>query len=283
MATFIVENEYNIQLQLTQNERQWQLISVTGLNPAPANVVTSVIPNVDGSRFNSSRLEQRNIVLTLVINGNAEENRNALNSVIFAKRYLKIYYSNNSKNVYIEGYVESIEYDVFSEKLQVQISVICPSPFWKDINQTITEITPIANLFEFPFSIPQEGIAFSELIGNAQGIVNNSGTVQTGIIINIESTHKVLNPSITNLTTGETMKVDVELSQTDLLTISTLKGNKNIKMYSNGVVNNVINNLEPQSKWISLITGQNTFTYSADYGVENMRINIISRNQYGGV
>lgn len=283
MYTLKIENEYNSQLELTHNEDKWQITSVTGLNPPPASISTSVVAGFDGERFNSSRLDKRNIVISFVINSQVEKNRMLLNSVIFPKRYIKIYYKNSSKNLYIEGYVESFEYDIFSEKCACQLSVICPTPFWIDNNVTSVSLTSVIDLLEFPFSIPPEGIAFSEFVGIQTNIVANNGNIQTGIEIEIEALHNIIRPTIMNLTTSESMTLETEMQPGDRILISTIRGNKYVKLDCNCVESNLINNLTADSKWIQLVPGDNRFTYSASYGSEYINMTIRHRDLYGGV
>lgn len=283
MPVFTVENEFNNQLRLTQNEDKWQVISITGLNQPNANIATSVIPTFDGSRFNSSRLENRNIVITLAIKGNVETNRMLLNSVIFSKRYIKVYYQNNTLDVYIEGYVEAFEYDIFEQGVMAQISIICPDVYWIDKATNVTLLTPVINLFEFPFSIPEEGIALSELLEQATNVVHNLGTVQTGAVITITTDYTILNPTIMNITTGQTMKINEEMTANDQIIISTVQGNKYIQMYSGGTTENIINKLDTPMEWITIVPGDNTFSVSADYGTEHMTVSVAIQNLYGGV
>lgn len=284
MPVFSIENEFNNSLQLTQQENRWQVLSVTGLNPPPAAITTSIIPTFDGERFNSSRLQARNVVITLAINGNAEENRMALNKVILPKRYIKVKYKNNTKDVFIEGYVESFEYDVFEDKkIKAMASILCPDPYWKDAAETEASMKTIVNLFEFPFSIPEEGIAISELLENTEGEILNQGTIQSGCMITIETTNNVLNPFIENITTGEKMIINKELTRGDVLTINTNRGKKSVKLYADGTITNIINDLDESSSWISLAIGANKFIYGAESGVNNMNIKIQFRNLYGGV
>lgn len=284
MPVISIENEYNNQLKLTQNEKRWQVTSMTGLNSPPAAISSSVVPTFDGERFNSARLEARNIVITLAINGNAETNRMALNKVILPKRYIKIYYRNNSLNLYIEGYVESFEYDVYADnKIIAQASIICPDPYWKDTEQTGAQLMPVVNLFEFPFSLPEEGIALSELLTITGASITNQGTIQAGLNITIEAGNEVLNPYIINATTGEKMLLHTEMTKGDVITINTTRGNKYIRMYKDGATQNIINDMDENSQWISLAIGENSFTYGAEYGAENITVRIEYRNQYGGV
>lgn len=284
MPIFTVENEWNNKLRLTQNEQKWQLTSVTGLNSPPANISTSIIPTFDGSRFNSSRLEARNLVISLAINGDAEANRMDLNSVIIPKRYIKVYYQNKRKSLFIEGYVESFEYDVFEEgKIRAQASIICPSPYWQDQQAQNILFTQIINLFEFPFSIPAEGIALSEMMTAEQGLIKNEGTIQGGFTFTMQALHKVLNPYIQNITTGQKMTIEREISSNEVVSVSTIQGQKSIRLYTGGETKNIINDLQEGSQWITLALGDNIFRYGADYGAENLTIKINFRNQYGGV
>ena len=283
MYTLKIENEYHSQLELTHNETKWQVTSITGLNPPAASISSSVVAGFDGERFNSSRLDKRNIVISFVINTNVEANRMLLNSIIFPKRYIKVYYKNSSKDLYIEGYVESFEYDIFSSKCACQLSIICPTPFWIDNNITSVTLSPVVSLLEFPFSIPVEGIAFSEFVGIQSNMVANNGNIQTGIEIELEAMHNVIQPTIMNVTTGENMTIETELQSGDRILISTIRGNKYVKSDCNCVESNLINNLTDDSKWIQLIPGQNRFSYSATYGSEYITLTVKHRDLFGGV
>ena len=69
MFTLKIENIKNTILELTQNESNYQILSVKGLNPPNAQINRSTIAGLDGSKCNSSKLEERNIVITLKLNG----------------------------------------------------------------------------------------------------------------------------------------------------------------------------------------------------------------------
>lgn len=283
MYTLKIENEYHSQLELTHNESAWQVTSVTGLNPPTAVISTAAVTGFDGERFNSSRMDKRNIVINLVINSNVDANLTRLNRVIFPKRYIKIYYKSVSKDLYIEGYVEAFEYDHFDNKIACQLSVICPSPFWVSNELTAALLSPVVDLFEFPFSIPVEGIALSEFVTSKTGIVANNGNIETGAIIEIDATHNIVEPTVINVTTGQRMTVRTELKTGDRIIISTVKGSKYIKSDCNCVEDNIINDLTVDSEWIQLLPGNNQFNYAAAYGTDNMRITVKHRELYGGV
>lgn len=283
MYSLILKNEWNNSIEMTHNENRWQVTSVTGLNPPAAVISTSPVVTFDGSRFNSSRLDNRNIVISFVFNGNVEQNREMINNVVMPKRYIKVYYKNRSKDVYIEGYVESLEYDLFSNKVSGQISIICPNPYWMDRAYNEVLFTQVIDLFEFPFSLPDEGTAISELMDVPTNEVINGGNIESGVVIEIEAHRNIIQPKVMNLTTGQSMEIKIEMGAGDRIIISTSRGQKYIKWDCNCEESNIINKLVDGSQWITLNPGSNRFTYSSVYGVENMVVTVSHRNLYGGV
>jgi phage-related protein len=282
MFTLKLINEFQKELELTHKE-DYKVTSITGLNPPGATISTSTVAGFDGERYNSSRLNKRNVVITVVINENVAKNLDEFNKLLLPKRYLKISYATKEKNVYIEGYIESFEYDHFSNKVKCQISVVCPKPYWRAQDVEMAKMSPVVDLFEFPFSIPAEGIAFGEYVGSMSEYFTNPGNVETGVLIDIEATKKVKNPLIVNATTGQQMKLLIVIDEGDHITINTERGNKSIILERNGEKTNVLNTLDDTSEWLRLAPGSNRINYNADSGADNMLITIKCPILYGGV
>ena len=74
MYTLIAQNKYGEQLELTRNEA-YVIESIEGLDPPDAVINTTRNANTDGSVFNSSYVDNRQITITMAINGPAEANR----------------------------------------------------------------------------------------------------------------------------------------------------------------------------------------------------------------
>lgn len=282
MYTLTIENHKGEQLQLTQNPN-YSITSVEGLPPPTANINTAVNANFDGSTYRSSRLNERNIVIMLAIEGDAEANRINLYRYIKAKKQCTLYYQNGSRNVSIVGYVESLEIAIFGEKETAQISIICPRPYFADVVQTILDMSATSAMFEFPFSIPDEGIEFSTLTVATESIVQNLGDVETGAVIIFHATGPASNPAIYNVDTGESFKVNISMSAGDLVIIDTIKGEKGVTSVINGVTANIINNVEMGSTWLQFESGANTMLYNADSSPENLQCYITFNNLYEGV
>ena len=125
--------------EITNQEDRWQILSIRGLNPPKGNINTLHLAGFDGARFNSEFVGTRNSVLTLVIRGNAETNRQTLLGLVPQKRPLKFLIENGTRAVYTNGYVDSVEVDPFAFPQVMQISIICPDPYFYD--QTETTVT----------------------------------------------------------------------------------------------------------------------------------------------
>lgn len=156
MFTCKIENEAHNILELTQNESNYQVINISGLNPPNAQINRTPVAGMDGTNFNSSKLEERNIVITLKINGDIEQNRIKLYSYFNTKQWCRLYYKNELRDVYIEGYVETVEVDHFVIDQTMQISIVCPKPYFRALDEIITDVSKILKMFEFPFAIDLE-------------------------------------------------------------------------------------------------------------------------------
>ena len=277
-----IKNQNGDILNLTENNA-YDVLKVEGLNPPPASLNYSEISNYDGSIYNSGRLENRNIVLTIKIHNPAEENRIALYKYFQMKKVVRIYYENNTRSVYIDGRIETFECDYFSINETVQISIICNDPYWKEDQITEIEFSRVISLFEFPMDIPPEGIEFSRIETLLSTFINNS-EIETGVTIEFRAnTNHILNPKFINRTTQEFFKVIFDMNKSDVIRINTRRGNKSVTLIRNGIETNIINNMVRGSSWIQLAPGTNELSYECDEGAENLSVYLSTYKCYEGV
>lgn len=278
----IAENEKGERLELTNN-RNYNVLDVAGTNPPVARINTSELAGLDGSKLNSSNINQRNIVITLAIQPPFEDNRLALYKFFRVKRRVRIFYQNKRRNVYIDGYVESFENNPWTQQQQPQISIICPQPFWMSVAQTRFDFSNSIAMFEFPFSIPSEGIEFSQLeqIDNA---TVNAGEVETGGIIEFIALESgVKNPKFYNRTTGQFFGVSITMQQGDVITINTQTGEKSATLLRDSNVTNIISDMTAGSSWVHFDAGENEIDYSADEHDTDLIVRLSLVQKFDGV
>lgn len=286
MYTLTVENRIGDVLELTGKENTYQIQQIEGLAPPNATINMTNIVGMDGAVFNSARLETREIVIYIKINGNAELNRNALYKFFAPKTAVKLYYVNGIRNVNIEGYVSSFACDFFAEGEIAQVSILCPSPYWKDAQEIVDYISNVRPLFTFPFFINEnEPIPISDYTENRESVVYNYSQTETGLVIRVTFsaiTHKV---RIQNTTTGEYFAIWCEFTADDVLIIDTNSGHKSVTLLHDGAYYNIFPYILQGSTFIQLHLGANTFQVSADDGAsdDNIEVELIRRTEYAGV
>lgn len=282
MFTLIVENENHETLELTNNDA-YDVFKIDGLNPPTAGISTTEVVGLDGAVFNSSRVQQRNLVIYLNIKAPIEEHRQRLYRFFRVKHKCKIYFKNANRDVFIEGYVESFENDLFGNLQQPQISILCPEPFFKAIDDIIVEFSNTLALFEFPFAIEEKGIEFSR-INALQTQYINVGDVEVGALITFKANaDRVLNPVFYNRTTNEFFGVNVSMSEGDTVIINTIKGEKSVQLIHEGTSTNILSKRQTGSKWVQFIPGENEISYSADEGAESVTVSVAAVQKYEGV
>ena len=281
-----IENKNGEIYVLTGDEPVYQVIDITGLNPPKAQINMTTLVGLDGAVYNSAKLETRNIVLTIKINGDVETNRLNLYQYFRTKEWCKFYYSNSTLDVYIEGYVENVECELFSNDETAQISIICPYPYFKSLTEIVTDVSSTLALFTFPFSINiDEPIPISDYEENRSVNVYNASESETGVIITASFTADVNSLEIKNTNTGENLELDYNFLAADIVTINTNKGQKSITLLRNGVTSNIFAALKQGSVFFQILPGTNIFGYLADDGESNdyVYISFTRSNEYRGV
>lgn len=277
-----VKNNNNELLNLTNNNN-YSVYKIEGLQPPAVTINTSKKSTLDGSSVNNASVEKRNIVIYMTINGNVETNRIELYKYFPLKQTVKVYFKNNTRDVYIEGLVEVIECDLFANKQIAQISLICPQPYFKAVDNLVTYFSEVSNLFKFPFSISKNGMEFSVITTDIRRSIVNVGDVETGIIIKINANGTVVNPVIHDVRKRTHIALNYTLEANDEIIINTNVGEKSITLLRNGITSNILGCMTPDSKWLIVAQGDNVFTFSSDTGNSNLQIQFTTSALYGGV
>lgn len=284
MYTLILENQYGDSIELTHN-KNYSIYEISGLHPPNAIISTDSLAIYDGEKFTSSKADMRSINIQFGIMMNAEANRIALYKVIKTKQYIKLKYKNSVRDIFIEGYIESMPIDYHSVPQLVTISILCPKPYFNNASELISEMSALVKNFTFPFAIEKDKkipIGYIEDITELNVI--NYGDIQTNMIIKIQASNEVINPSIFNKQTGEFFKLNFTMKTGDVITIDTNQGKKSVTLYRSGENINIFNSISQDSTWLSLSPGDNIMTYEADSETRrNMTVRFFHRYQYEGV
>lgn len=293
-----------IKLELGRPENTGFLVkSITGLGPVKANVNTTEVATNDGSMFNSARLSQRNIVIQLafvhsIYGEDIEEIRQKSYKYFPIKKNVELIIETDNRYVRTIGYIESNEPDIFSKQEGTQISIICPDPYFYSASEdgnNVTDFYSIDPVFEFPFSnesLSEPLLIFGEIQIKTEGVITYHGDSEIGVMIYIHAIGPATNINIYNTETREDMSINTTklealtgkgIVASDDIIINTLKGEKSITLVREGKSYNILNCLDKNTDWFTLVKGDNIFAFTAESGVTNLQFRIENKVIYEGV
>ena len=240
MYSVRITNSREQTLTLTEDESKYQIMEITGLSSPGASVNTTAIHGMAGGVFNSSHVENRAITITLKVNGYNDDNRMELYNYFPTGERVRFWYSTDAfgaEYVYIDGYVEKLECNAFTNKVIAQISIICPFPYFRA--QTPTT--------------------------RAQA-TSHSFTYNGGVACGAEFVFKILATTSTFGAvdgSGNSMKLTAttDYFQTnDIVRINTRQGEKSAVLIHGTFTTNVLRWLTSDSSFLQITPGANTFT-----------------------
>ncbi len=284
MFELILENAAGNQLTFGQNS-PFTISDIQGLNPPSAVINTSGTALMDGAMFNSSKMNVRTINIAFAIEYQAAKNRIEVFKVLKSKQYVKMYYTGQYRKVWIDGYIQSIDVDYFNMKQIVTAAILCPSPYFKSVQEMVNEIQNVISAFHFPFSSTEEPeLVFGYYADDVGITIDNDGDLECGLIIELYARKAVSNPKIFNYATQEFIGLKVSMQAGDLITLDTRQGRKTATLLRNGVETNIFNYVIQNSTWLQLDANGSTFVYEVETGsTADLAVLFKHNNLYEGV
>lgn len=244
--------------------------AIEGLDPVKATLVSASFAQQDGAQYQSSKRETRNIKLTLGLDpdwtvDNIRSLRTRLYSVLMPKTEVTLtFLMSDGLDASISGRVESFESAMFTQEPAVDVSILCFDPDFVDPD------VELQNGASTPSSVSTE--------------FNYIGTVEAGILFKL-----LVNRALTEFTIYQqasdgslrTLEFQAPLQANDVLTISTVSGNKYATRTRAGTDTSVLYGISPQSSWLELTPGVNSFRVYAEG--DPVPYTLQYSNRYGGL
>lgn len=168
-VTAIDRHPYPLEIPLVQSHsgQGFEVAFIDGLSPVQAEVSTSPYAQANGEHWQGSRVGMRNIVLTLDLtpdyytegSRDAEDVRRRLYRYFAPQSKLELKFETDRQDFKLvtHGYVETFEAPLFTMVPQVQISILCPSPYFERETETeavFAEFNGVSFPFEFVGDVP---------------------------------------------------------------------------------------------------------------------------------
>lgn len=172
---------------------------------------------------------------------------------------------------YIEGKPSaSIKYGSEEEDNNIyfckfSVSLYCNNPMFKKETIVKKALSGDIPAFSFPLILTPNGVVFGTRKDYLTLVVENEGNVAIGGRIILKSKGNVVNPSITNVETGEKIKINKTMSSGEEIIITTVDGAER------GVVGNIGGNKENylrywnfKNNWLKFQKGTSLIEYATD-------------------
>lgn len=244
----------------------------------------------DGATYQSNNLEPRSMTISFVVCGNSRNDllrKKALINKAFNPKLGQgvLTYTDDGVERKIDCIIDALPYfkDKNISNSICLINATALDPYYKDLLAGKTEVAIWRGAFEFPLELLEEGIEMGYREPSLIVNVFNQGDVATGMKIQFKALATVTNPSLTNVDTGEFVKIDKALEGGEILTVNTGFQNKKVELFLNGVISNGFNYIDYESTFLQLDIGDNLFRYNADVGIDNLEVTIYYTSQYLGV
>lgn len=282
----------------------YNVVAIDGLGPVDAVLQTSNTVTTDGVIFNGARKDEREITINLAYHPesgkNIEDLRHGTYKYFPEKEEVTLVFHADTRSVRTTGIVESNDISIFSEKESSSIVIKCPDPWFRMDNELnrVTSFSNVEPVFEFPFNWANNPVGepkplwFGAIKNMHSKNIMYDGESEVGVIIRMSFDAPVCNIRIYNEEAGQEIDVFTDkvkliiadgIKPGDELVICTIPKRKSVEIIRDGISYNILNAINRDVRFITLHKGANTIVYSAESGVDNIRMSIENETLYTGV
>ena len=277
--TFLFERDRR---SLLLDDREYGVLDYTGLEATDYELVTEENINYIGEKLKRKKLLSRPITVAFDYLGPdslKSQKRQELISFFspLSSGKLTVNYLGEERSIQYEVSAFSASSRSVYEALSCLVELDCMDPAFLDLLQTGESIATWINgwkwKFKLPFKLKQKG--------EPQKNVINSGDMETPVEIYFHG--PAANPKITNLSTGEFIRIKQELTSDDTLYINTAFGQKKVEIIRDGVREDAFDYIDLDSQFFMLQPGDNVIEYASDNGIDPQSVELYYYNRYFGV
>lgn len=137
-------------------EAPYVITKIEGHGPVGASINLTQFATNDGAMYNSARVGERVLSLTLAVvaqpGKTIEHARRWIYKTYAVKNRVTMVFTTDIGTYVMTGYVEKCEPDIFDKITKVKITIVCPDPYFYSPVKKVTSISSVKGGFEFPFA-----------------------------------------------------------------------------------------------------------------------------------
>lgn len=245
---------------------------VTGLNPPDIDLFIGDYSR-DGGTYQGRRVGNRNVVMTIDLNPNPAlgETVSSLRELLYKvfvdplvdADYVRLILRDDSGKVrHLYGYAEKFETEIFDVETLVQISIICPDPYIRDLDEIVLT-NELGTWVSVPFAY--------------------TGTSETGFLAEIHVSTPT--PVLTLKNNAKTMVFTHPFLTGDIVYVDTNRGVRDVLLVRDSVTYPLIASMSSTSRWLELHSQANTMTVYGELDTDLVAgvKTLVYRSSYWGI
>ena len=284
------------------NDAGLLLYKIEGISPGEVTVNSQDYAIIDGGVFNSSRIGTRTITLHFYYGFSPmiESARHRAYRYFPVKEQVRLDFITDERRLSIYGWVQENDTQIFSKQEEGAVTVICPDPYFYEMEYTTFELGEGSAEFEFPFSNESltEPLLLFGNVGNKYFYdVQYNGDIEVGAIIRVRfdspvnqitpiEIHDVMDRQFINLDLNKIQSsTGVTFEQYGSIVIDSVRGQKDIYYERYGIKKSLFGAFDIiHFPWMYLSPGINQFAFVMDENnYDNVTITVEHSGAYGGV
>lgn len=149
------------------------------------------------------------------------------------------------------------------------VEIYCNNPMFKKETIVKKAISGDIPCFSFPFTLTPQGYVFGTRKNYLTLVIENEGNVAIGGRIILRARGTVVNPSVTNIETGEVMKINKTMVTGEEITITTVDGaERGVVGDIGGAKENYLKYWNFNNAWIKFQKGTSLVEYASENQAE---------------
>lgn len=240
----------------------------TGIDTISVSLNQAKGINQVGATIQSKNIQPRPVTISGKLVGDMQaENKEKLLSVVRPDLSGKLYADDVYLDVYVTATPTIEATPIFA---RFQFSVTAAYPYWRKDDSVATVLSGIQNMFKFPWNLSKP-YQFGKVMETKFMNVYNSGQVPVPYTATITAKDEVVNPKITNATTGKFLLLKKTFVSGERLVVQITHERTYVTSNIDGDCRGA---LSLSSNLFELDVGDNVLKPEAESGLSNMEVNI---------
>jgi len=241
--------------------------------------------NQDGVSCEGHTLSSRSITIECTICASSKNELSLLKhkviSIMNPKKTITLLYSDQANKTIKVAPIKLPYFSYVGELIcKCLLSFTCFDPYWYDAKSIQTDIAKWVQGFFFPCEFPEDGIELGYRSHDRIVNVINDGDCNCDLLIRLKAKGNVVNPSVMNTNTNETMLLNTTMRNGEVIEICGEYGNKYIKSTINGVTVSAWAKKDASSIFFPLYCGDNPIRFDASENVNSLDVTIYYKQKY---